>query len=78
MEKSHEMSAIMMDYYKKAQENHEIRQDLNLALIPILTDHIRQLAADPQLMKMYNSPIEIVREVTTFFFYGIVPHPKHP
>ena len=42
------------------------------------SENITSLASNEQLIQMYGSSKELVKELTTFFFYGIVSHPKHP
>lgn len=78
VEKRDENIKMTMDFFRKGQEEGDIRKDLNLELIPILAQNLTSLASNEQLRQMYPSTRELIKEITTFFFYGIVSHPKHP
>ena len=77
-EKKMESMELTMGFLKKAQTDGDLRKDLNIDLIPILSESIQKLSYDPRLQAMYKTTEEIIKEIITFFFYGIVPHPKHP
>ena len=67
-----------MNFFKKAQEAGDIRKDLNLDLIPIMAQNLTALASNEQMNEMYDSTKDLIKDITVFFFYGIVSHPKHP
>ena len=69
---------MTMDFFKKAQEAGDIRKDLKLDLIPIMAQNLTALASNEQLNEMYDSTRDLIKDITVFFFYGIVSHPKHP
>ena len=77
-EKRIETEDMVMKSFTKAQNEGEIRKDINLDILPIISEHIALLASNPKLQEMYPDQRELVREVSTFFFYGLIPHPKHP
>ena len=78
MEKRNETTKMVMDFFRKAQEDGDIRKDLNLALIPILSENLMLATSNEQLLQMYDSPRELIKDIITFFFYGIISHPQHP
>ena len=78
MEKRNESTKMVMDFFKKGQETGDVRKDFNLNLIPILSENLTSLASNEQMQRMYPSTAELIKDLTTFFFYGIVSHPRHP
>ena len=66
--------SIKMIYndYKKAQDNNEIRKDINLQFVMYFLNHLNQLAQDPGLINMYEKPQDLMKELLNFFFYGIL------
>ena len=77
-EKRIETEEMVMGSFKKAQQNGEIRKDINLEIIPIISENITLLATNPKMQELYPDLKDLIKEITTFFFYGIVPHPLHP
>lgn len=73
-----EQSRLILDFFRKAQQAGDIRKDLRLEIIPMLSEHLVGLTENAQFMQFYRSPAELVQEITTFFFYGIVSNPLHP
>jgi AcrR family transcriptional regulator len=64
---------LIVDDYKKAQINGEIRRDLKIEFIIYQLKKIFEMAGDPTLIKLYASPQDLIMELTRFFFYGILP-----
>jgi AcrR family transcriptional regulator len=77
-EKREETSGLVSDFLKNGQKNGDIRKDLDLDLIPYITEKLSSLASEEKMLEMYSSPRELIKEITTFFFYGIISHPRHP
>ena len=77
-DKRNESAEIYMDFFKKAQEEGDIRKDFNLDLILPLAQNLTSMASNEQLNQMYDSPKDLIKDITTFFFYGIVSHLRHP
>jgi AcrR family transcriptional regulator len=77
-EMQRENNQMIMAFFRKAQENGDIRKDLRLELIPILAQSLSNMASNEPLAAMFPSTRELIKEMTTFFFYGIVSHPRHP
>ncbi|RKY87641.1 TetR/AcrR family transcriptional regulator [candidate division KSB1 bacterium] len=57
---------------KKARENRDIRQNLKPEFILYFLNHMTEMVKDENLLKLYNSPNELIMELTSFFFYGIL------
>jgi len=61
--------------YIKAQEDGNIRKDINPDFIIYFLNHILGfLARDDKLLSLYNNPQELIYELISFFFYGIMPN----
>jgi len=71
--KTHENIQIVLKDYTDAQKEGEVRQDIKPEFIHYILNHMTELAKDERLMKLYNSPKELIMELTNFFFYGILP-----
>ena len=59
--------------YTKAQKRGDIRKELKPEFIIYFLNHIIEMIADDRLVQMYDSPDELIIELTKFFFYGITP-----
>lgn len=59
--------------FKVAQENGEVRADLNLTFIPMIADYLNKLSADKEYVKMMGGHKEMIKTVASFFLYGIAP-----
>ncbi|MBN1406660.1 MAG: TetR/AcrR family transcriptional regulator [Calditrichaceae bacterium] len=70
---SHKVLEMIVNDYKKAQEEGEIRSDLKLEFIIYQLNKIFEMAGDPKLIAMYKTPKDVIMELTRFFFYGILP-----
>lgn len=77
-EKREETAGLISDFLKNGQKNGDIRKDLNLDLIPYITEKLSSLISEEKMLEMYSSPRELIKEMITFFFYGIISHPRHP
>jgi AcrR family transcriptional regulator len=64
---------LIVDDYKKAQGKGEIRKDLKIEFIIYQLNKIFEMAGDANLIEMYDSPQDLIMELTRFFFYGILP-----
>ncbi len=56
---------------KEAQQNGDIRNDLNLDFVIAFSDKITTLAIDSDLQKFYATPEELIVALTSIFFSGI-------
>ncbi len=72
--KAESLNEILKDF-KVAIKNGNIRQNLKPEFILYFLNHLNEMIKDPQLLNLYNSPNELIMELTNFFFYGILtPH----
>lgn len=63
---------IILKDFEKAQKEGEIRSDVKPKFILYFLNHMSDMAKDENLLKLYDSPNELVMELTNFFFYGIL------
>ncbi len=66
---------IILDDFINAQKNGELRHDIKPEFILYFFNLILDIAKDERLVKMYDSPKELISEMTKFMFYGILPRP---
>lgn len=56
-----------------AQENGDIRKDLNIDFMMYMLNDINTKLLDKELKKLYKTEEDLIMELTNFFFYGILP-----
>jgi len=59
--------------FSKAQQQGEIRNDLNIDFMMYMLDDMNKKLVDKELHKLYKTEDALVMELTNFFFYGILP-----
>lgn len=67
-----ESMRVMMEDYIKAQQEGEVRKDLNPQFILYFLNKMNEMMADPALDGMYATPNDRIMEIFNFFFYGIL------
>jgi len=73
MEKiSRENFALFLNDMISAQEKGEIRTDINPHFIIAILGRMQEMAADENVLSMYESPQALTSEIINFFFYGIL------
>lgn len=68
---------MFTDDFKKAQLDGDIRKDLKVEFILYIMNHMVEMSRDDNLLNLYDNPRELVMEITSFFFYGILNREKH-
>ena len=64
---------IILNDYLEAQKRGDIRNDIKPEFILYFLSHMGDMAKDEKLSKLYDTPQEMIMELTRFFFYGILP-----
>lgn len=59
--------------FKLAQEQGEIRKDLKLEFVIFLMGKMTSFIEDETLLNMFDSPTELIVELTRFSIYGMLP-----
>ncbi len=67
-----EMSRLVYQDFKAARDQGEIRKDIKLELVLYLMNQMRVMIQDRHISSLYTSHIDMIRELMTFFFYGII------
>lgn len=66
------MLLIVMNDFKKAQEEGEIRQDLDLKFVEYILNDMKAKVMDPRLVAIYPNQKDLIMQISNFFFYGIL------
>ncbi len=74
--KEESLKEVLNDF-KAAKENGDIRQNLKPEFILYFLNHMIEMVKDQNLLSLYNSPNELANELTNFFFYGILTPPTN-
>lgn len=64
----------MINDFKKAQRKGIFRKDMKPEFLIFLTMKIAELLNDKQLSQLYDSPQDMMTELSNFFAYGISPN----
>ncbi|MDR2037855.1 MAG: TetR/AcrR family transcriptional regulator [Bacteroidales bacterium] len=65
---------ITRHYFKIAQDNNEIRKDLNLDVIMYFSDRLTDICNDPAFQSMFPGYKEMVTHAVKMFIFGIINH----
>jgi len=60
--------------FRMAQEKGWFRKDFKPEFILYITKQLIPMFTDENLLKLYNTPQDLIMEFTNFFTYGISPH----
>jgi len=63
-------------WYVAAQKNGDVRPDIKPEFILYILNHLMEMVKDDKLVQLYDNPQDLVMELTSFFFYGILPRNK--
>lgn len=72
-QKTHDAIQIILNDYIDAQKRGDIRQTIKPEFILYFLNQMMSMAKDEELAKLYETPQDMVMELTNFFFYGILP-----
>lgn len=68
------MMGKILEYFKEAQSNGQIRKEIKMSFIMYMLNIMKSVLNDKQLVDMYNDVPQLSKELSIFFFYGILPH----
>lgn len=63
----------ILNDFKIASKNGDIRPDVKPEFIVYFINNLNKMMQDQQLLKLYNSPNELIMELVNMFFYGVLP-----
>ena len=67
------MIGIYLDDIREAQKIKEIRDDVKPEFMLYFLNNLTEMLNDQRLVSIYSNPQQMISEVMTFFFYGIMP-----
>jgi AcrR family transcriptional regulator len=67
------MIGIYLDDIREAQKIKEIREDVKPEFMLYFLNNLTEMLTDQRLVSIYSNPQQMISEVMTFFFYGIMP-----
>jgi AcrR family transcriptional regulator len=70
------LSEVLNDL-EAARKKGDIRQNINPEFILYFLNHMTEIAKDENLLSLYDSPNDLIMELTNFFFYGILPEKEN-
>lgn len=72
MKLSNDRQNEVINFYKEAQLNGDIRKDVNIDFVIKLSYLVAKLFEDEELMSQYSDPKDLVNEYMKTLFYGII------
>jgi AcrR family transcriptional regulator len=67
------MIGIYLDDFREAQKTGEIRSDIKPEFMIYFLNNLTDMFTDERLVGIYSNPEQMMMEVLSFFFYGIMP-----
>jgi AcrR family transcriptional regulator len=67
------MIGIYLDDIREAQKEGEIRVDIKPEFMLYFLNNLTEMLTDKRLVELYPNPEQMIIEVMSFFFYGIMP-----
>jgi len=64
---------LVINDYVDAQKRGDIRPDIKPEFILYFLNQMIKMVRDESLIRLYDSPQDLIMELTNFFFYGILP-----
>jgi len=72
-QKATEALAIFIADFKKLQQTGEVRSDINPEFVIYMLGKMNEITTDEKFTGLFAGVEEMVRTLTTFFFFGIMP-----
>jgi AcrR family transcriptional regulator len=72
-EKTKSMGIEIIQLLKDGQDEGWIREDIKVEFLFFLLQKITNILTDEELLRLYNSPEDLIKELTNLFVYGIIP-----
>jgi AcrR family transcriptional regulator len=72
--RTREVWSEIIEDFKKGQHEGWLRKDFKPEIILIFSQKIMELIKDENILKLYNTPQDLIMEIANIFTYGITPH----
>lgn len=73
-EKTHLIWERVLNEFNQAQQNGLFRKDFKPEFFLNLSPYLTNMLSDEKLLKLYETPQELIMEIANFCVYGIAPH----
>lgn len=73
-EKTKSLWNEMLNDFRQAQQDGLFRKDFKPEFLLNLSSHLTGMLFDEKLLQLYNTPQELIMEISNFCIYGIAPH----
>lgn len=70
----HEVWSQIIEDFRKGQDEGWLRKDFKPEIILIFSQKMMDLIKDENVLKLYNTPQDLIMEIANLFTYGITPH----
>ncbi|ANQ52031.1 TetR/AcrR family transcriptional regulator [Flammeovirga sp. MY04] len=71
MEHQKKSTALFIEQLMQAKANGEVGDDFSIEFLMYMMEKTQQVASDPMLLQMFDTPEEAVKQATKFYFFGI-------
>ncbi|MBB3699301.1 TetR family transcriptional regulator [Flammeovirga yaeyamensis] len=71
MEHQKKSTALFIEQLMQAKSNGEVGDDFSIEFLMYMMEKTQQVASDPMLLQMFDTPEEAVKQATKFYFFGI-------
>ncbi|NOZ47437.1 MAG: TetR/AcrR family transcriptional regulator [Chlorobi bacterium] len=68
-----ESMQIFIDFLEDSKKKKLIRKEVRIEFILAYTNSVTQMMENPELLKVYEKPEDLIMESLNFLFYGILP-----
>jgi AcrR family transcriptional regulator len=68
-----ESLGVFMDDFRYYQQKGDIRKDIRPEFMLYMLNKMTELTADDQFIRLFSDPADMVRVISDFYFYGIMP-----
>ena len=72
VQRSQENRQRLINAFENAQNQGEIRENLNLQFVEYMMNNIMEIAQDPQLLALFPDTYQLTKQWLDFFLYGIM------
>jgi len=72
-QKNEESLKWTMNFFKKAQERREIRDDIRVEFLNYMLNKLFELSKDERSREIFPNYTDFVQQLLNLFFYGIIP-----
>ncbi len=73
-EKTRTIMTEIIKVYEKGKEDGWVRKDLNIPFLMLYTQKTLGIFSEDEMLHFFDSPQELLMEITNLFIYGISPH----